>query len=215
MNLTGTADQIMAIIATQYPQVIKDLRTAREAVPNGKPQDTLWPYQAACLYALTQRYDGGRILEIGTYYGFTAAVMALAAPKANIIGLNPQLLEVEKAQQNLARFENVSIICRYSWDYLEMLDPEWRFDMVFVDGDHKRVREDIPWWNRINTGGLFFFHDFSPNGSGRACPPAYRALLEFMEWMGREFDVLIIDNQQVGMVGYYKRIDDPNYEIGV
>ena len=211
MKLNGTSDEIMAIIATQYPEIVTNLRRARAAVPNGKSQDTLWPYQAACLYALARQYNGKRILELGTYYGFTAAVMAMAAPNANIITLNPQLIEVEKARQNLAQFKRVSVICHYSWDYLNILYPDWMVDLIFVDGDHKRVREDFPWWNRLNPGGLFLFHDYSPNGSGRACPSVYRALLEFQAWIGREFDVSIIDDQLVGMAGYYKQTGDSEW----
>ena len=211
MNLTGTADEIMVTIARQYPGVRTDLARARAIVPNGKVQDTLWMYQASCLYALACGYDGKRILELGTYYGFTAAVMALAAPKASIISINPSLFEVEIARKNLEQFKNISVICRYSWDYLQMIDSEWMFDMIFVDGDHKRVREDFPWWNRLNPGGLFFFHDYSPNGSGRACPSVYRALESFKGWLGRKFDVMIVDDQQVGMAGYYKRAEDKVY----
>ncbi len=36
--------------------------------------------------------------------------------------------------------------------------------------------------------------------------------MKFREWIGRDFDVLISDNSDTGMVGYYRHEDDPIYE---
>ena len=105
--------------------------------------------------------------------------------------------------------KNVRVVEAFSWDYFAT--DENKYDFVFVDGDHKRIREDLPWWNRLNVDGLFFHHDFSPNGSTRACPPVYRNLLAFRDWLGREFDVLIVDDEKVGMAGFYRRADDPDW----
>src|SRR3990167_9532344 len=207
MNLTGSASEIMAQLSA--PGVDQALERAAASIRFGKMKRAVLPYQAAALYTLAQPYDGGRILEIGTYYGYSAAVLAQAAPRAKIITLNPTPWEAQDARANLAHFENVSVVERYSWDYLEMLAPDWMFDMIFVDGDHKAIKRDLPYWARLREGGLIVFHDFSPNGSARACPPVYRALAGVAAHMGREFDVLVIDDEQIGMAGYYKRAGDP------
>lgn len=206
MRINGTPDEIIATMIDSEPGCLGALAQARTIVQQGKQQ--IYPYQAACLYKLARQYAEGRILEIGTYYGYSAMVMAIAAPKAKIITLGIHPWECDIARENLANYPNVSVVQRPSWEYLEMLAPDWMFDMIFVDGDHKQIRRDFPYWNRLKVGGLMFFHDFSPNGSGRPCPPAYRGILSFEEFIGRKFDILIVDDQNVGMAGYYKQAED-------
>lgn len=213
MKLAGSPEDIYQAVAT--PDTGAALARARVSVPYGKQE--VFQYQAACLFALARPYDreGARLLEIGTYYGFSAAVLAQAAPQATIVTLNPTAWEVTSARVSLAGFPNVSVMEVRSWDYLAMIDGEHRYDLVFVDGDHKRVRRDLPWWNRLTDGGLFVFHDYSPSGSGRACPPVYRALNDFRAWLGRDFDVLVVDDREVGLAGWYRRGDDPDWDAEV
>jgi predicted O-methyltransferase YrrM len=207
--MNGTQAEILSTIRAGYPDTNNDLARAYTYTKRGKQE--VFPYQAAVLYALAKQYnrEEAQILEIGTYYGLTAAVIAEAAPKANIITLNPLEWEVQDARYALHRYENVSVICRHSWDYLEMLAPEWMLDMVFIDGDHKRVRLDLPWWNRVKEGGLILFHDYTPLGNPRHCPPVYEVVNEFAGYLGREMDVAVIDTDNVGMAGFYKKPDDP------
>lgn len=202
MNLTGTPAELMAALPHWAHDVV---RNARGVITSGKARQSVYPYQAAALAVLADRYDrpGAQILEIGTYYGFTAAVMALSAPQAGIVTLNPVTWEVEAAIANLANLPNTAVFCMASQDYLEAYCGPG-FDLIFVDGDHKRVMEDLPWWEYVNPGGLMLFHDFSPSDSARPCPPVYRALSEFGERLGRAPDVSIVDNDKVGMIGWFK-----------
>lgn len=204
MKLTGTPDEILEAALALHPEAKDALQEARRATQRGKQE--VYPYQAACLYALAAQYNrkGANILEIGTYYGYSAAVMAQAAPLAHIVTLNPTEWEFNSATENLRRFENVRVKCIESQSYLDGYnDPP--LDMIFVDGDHKRVKEDLPWWDELAPDGLMIFHDFSPGGSKRQCPPVWRALHEFAAVLGREPDVLIVDDGLAGMAGWYKR----------
>ena len=206
MQLRGTPVEILTAVAMQHPEVLLLMENTRQIVPFIKRQIT--DYQAAPLYALAKQYnrEGARILEIGTAWGYSCAVMAQAAPKAQIVTLNPKPSEVEVARQNLSLFRNVEVRQQLSTEYWTTYQGP-NLDMVFVDGDHSYngVMADCVWFNHLNAGGLILFHDYSPAGSKRATPEVFRAVNDFTERLGRSPDVSIIDNGSVGMVGYYRR----------
>lgn len=207
MNLTGTSDAILDDIARTLPEV-RDVLARVDKRIKRKPMREVEPFQAAALYALARQYnhEGARFLEIGTAVGYSAAVLAEAAPNATIITLNPQADEAEVAQQNLGPYANVKVVVERSWDYLASYHY-LPFDFIFVDGDHKNVRLDLPWWDMLNNYGLMVFHDFSKEGTRRACMPVYEACQEFAAWLGRA-DVMVTDDDGVGMIGFGRRADD-------
>lgn len=202
--------EILDYLAVRNSDLFKAMEQSRERVPWIKRE--INEYQAALIYCLAKRFNckGANILEIGTAWGRSASLMALAAPLANVITLNPKEHEVKKASVHLKTFPNVTIEQFISWDYLDTYDgPE--LDMVFIDGDHKRVKRDFPWWNWLKVGGLKLHHDYSPNESSRPCPPVYDACNEFIDFLGRDSDILVVDNENVGMIGFVKREDDPDW----
>lgn len=202
MQLTGSPNQIYAVLEARCPAVTDALKRVRQHVPAFKKEIAL--YQAAALYVLTVPYnrEGVLILEIGTAWGYSAAVMAEAAPLASIVTLNPVAPEAAIARKHLRAYSNVTVVEEKSWDYLA-LHPNRRYSVVFVDGDHKNVKRDLPYWKNILPGGLFVFHDWSPAGSGRECPPVFEALNEFAATV-HPFGVQVIDDQRVGFAGFYK-----------
>ncbi len=211
MKLNGTPKSIMRHFETA--KLVEALDLAEATIQHGKRKQQIERYQAAALYKLAGQYNrpDACILEIGTYYGYSAAVIALAAPQAIFLTLNPREWEVADARRNLAHFINVNVIQDHSWDYLKNYPPP-DLDLIFIDGDHKRVKLDLPWWNYVTLGGLMLFHDYSPLGSRRHCPPVFEAVNEFANWLGREPDVSIIDSGRVGMAGFYKHKGDPIWE---
>jgi len=72
---------------------------------------------------------------------------------------------------------------------------------------------DLPWWDWLNADGLFLFHDYSPKGSYRECPPVYEAVNEFAKLLGRELDVKVVDDGGAGMAGFYKAEDKTQRQI--
>jgi predicted O-methyltransferase YrrM len=205
MILRGAAtDTVIDYVRMRSKGAEAAVLAASRCITRGNVRQQIRPYQAHVLYHMARRYnrEGARILEIGTYYGYSAAVMAQAAPLAHITTLTPMDWEANDARVNLAQFGNATVLCKASWDYLT--EDTGEFDMIFVDGDHKQIRRDLPWYNRIRPGGLMLFHDYSPNGSAMACPPVYRALEEMRQTF-REFDVLVVDTEQIGMAGYIRR----------
>jgi predicted O-methyltransferase YrrM len=205
MKITGHPDFITELLCTSEPDIAPALKNAREHVPFIKRE--IAEFQAAALYVIAKRYNnpGAKFLEIGTAYGYSAAIQALAAPKAEITTLNPRDDEVKKAWEHLKGYGNVRIIVERSWDYLGRYKNA-DLDFIFVDGDHKNVRLDLPWWGRVKPGGAMLFHDYSPDTPEcrRPCVPVFETLNEFRKTMGRDFDISVIDDSGVGMVGFIK-----------
>lgn len=201
-KLQATQDEIMAAVRRQHPEITSVLGRVTAKVPFIKRQ--VAEYQGALLYALAAQYnrEGAMILEIGTAWGYSAACMATAASKAELITLNPKQTEYPAAIKHLAYWPNVTVANRKSWDYVDQNDH--MFDMVFVDGDHGQVRRDLIWWRFLKGGGLLLFHDYSPDGSGRPCQPVYDEVNRFAKQLGRPLDVLIVDERGVGLAGFYK-----------
>lgn len=203
MKLTNqTPQEILNTLLMKHPELEQVMTEVRMTVPPLKRE--IAAYQAAALYHLAKPFDGGRILEIGTAWGYSAAIMARAAPNAMIITLNPNEEEVRIARKNLDSYKNVTVETVKSWEYLK----EYKgapFDLIFIDGDHRRVRADLPFWEHVAPGGVFFFHDYSPDGTPRACPPVFEAVNAFTVELGKtEPDLLFVDNTGVGMAGFIK-----------
>ncbi len=204
MRLVGlTPDIILDSIVARRPEWWDVLTKVREYVPQYKRE--IAEYQAAVLYDLVYGLEG-QILEIGTAYGYSAAVMAMAAPTARITTLNPKGWEADRAAEHLATFGNVQVVKEHSWDYLAAYAGP-TLSLVFVDGSHRleHVRLDCQWWRWVKAGGFMLFHDYSPEGSGRPTPEAYQGINEMREQLGRDFDVAVIDDRSVGMVGWYRK----------
>ncbi len=194
MRLSGTQDELWRQLVT--PTIAADLALTEHV------REKMEPYQYAALHNLTRQYDRGHILEIGGFLGRATLVMSLAAPRAKIVTLEPYLFE--KLSSNTAGFKNVTILKSFSFHYLRKNRTIW--DMVFVDGNHKRVEQDLPWFNRLRVGGLILFHDYTPDDAVRSrCPHVYAVVNDMGESLGRVPDVLVVDAEKIGMAGFYRR----------
>lgn len=199
----NTPDQLLAEYLKLHPELAKIEKQARTVIHNTKK--AVYPYQAAALYHHAKPYNGGKALEIGTAYGYSCFYLASAMPDSQITTLNASIGEVEAVTGVLSRFPNVTVLHRVSWEYLGESDGTAEYNFIFVDGDHKRVKNDFPFFNRLITGGLMIFHDYSPLGSRRHCPPVYEAVNDLAIILGRQPDVLIVDDGQVGMAGFIRQ----------
>lgn len=193
MRLVGHPDDLLASILRECPEAANALTVSS----NIRAQ--LEMYQGAALFALASSYNGGNILEIGTFVGYSTSLIAQAAPDAIITTLNPAIHEATGARQSLSSYRNVTVIEQKSWDYLKTYAGPY-LNMIFVDGDHKRVERDLPWWNWVVDGGLILFHDYTPHSSPHVC----HGVDGMSELLGREPDVLLIDINDVGMAGFIK-----------
>jgi predicted O-methyltransferase YrrM len=195
--LSGGARELHQKIAAQHP-----------GIPKAPPvRLQLLDYQMAALFALARRYNraGARILEIGTGQGGSGYMLSRAAPDAQITSLttSPAEQQVAEALWRAQKCGNVTCLVAASWDFLASTTET--YDLVFVDGDHNRIVRDLPWFDRVRTGGLFLCHDYSPQDSRSPSRIVYEELNKMAAGLGRDFDVRIVDEVKIGMAGFYRR----------
>lgn len=179
--------------------------------PMPKVRLQLLDYQMLALFHLAVPYDrpGCRILEIGTGFGGSGYILSKAAPRATIHSLTTSSAEKTAAEKFWRSSGCMNIGCSVvaSWDLLARTEKKALFsgmDMVFVDGDHNRIARDLPWFNRLRRDGLFLCHDYSPQDSRSPSGIVYAELDAMAARLGREFDVLVVDEGKVGMAGFYR-----------
>jgi len=200
--------EIVKCVLKNNPEVLDKLTEVRESIPRYK-REIAW-YQACVLYSLASQYNysGANFLEIGTAYGYSAATVALAAPKAKVTTLNPKGWEADRAMDYLKPFENVRVVKEKSWEFFKGY-KEPNLDFIFIDGDHGKVAWDFGWWDRLKANGLMLFHDYAPEGSRRPCQPVFEAIEALRKGLNRPYDVLVTDTTEVGIAGFYRGKNEP------
>lgn len=203
-QLSGRDEEILAEVGRAWLDVEAVLGWTARHIPHIKRQIAAYQGAALAYYAHLHNRPGAQFLEIGTAIGYSACLMATAAPKATITTLNPKDGEFEKARDNLKIRSTVKVVKATSEDFFSR--PGGPYDLIFVDGDHsyKMVRHDAMYFNRLRPGGLILFHDYSPDGSARPSAGSFKALNDLQD-MYRPADVKIIGSGQVGMLGWVRQ----------
>ena|SRR3990167_95648 len=130
---------------TIYQQITNDIQMNREEA---------WKLYR-CAEAISK---DGIIVEIGTFKGGSAMIMA-AATEATIYTID---IVSQQIIEKVKEFPNINLICGYSKDIAAGWD-KGEIDMLFIDGDHTYdlVMEDIKGWlPRVKDGGIVCFHDY-------------------------------------------------------
>jgi len=200
-----TDNKLKDNLVKEHPELEEIFRTVNNRIIRSKRE--IYDYQAAMLYKLALPYnsEGCRALEIGSAFGYSCWFIAHAMSNARrITTLNPKAKEYHHTVRALLPFENVQVIWMRSWDYLKYYSKP-AFNFIFVDGDHEQVARDLPWFNLLRPGGLILFHDYAPDGSARPVPTVYNVLNDAKQRLKRDFDIYIVDDNQVGMVGWYRQ----------
>jgi len=141
--------------------------------------------------------DGQAVLEIGSAFGYSAVMMALAGGQVTAIDAHswiPGSLETMTA--NMAAYgvaDRVAILCETSCSAMPRLAAgEASFGLIFVDGDHQAepVRHDVGWALRLLApGGVLACHDCSEDC---CCPGVRQALDELFPEGGELTDSLFV-----------------------
>lgn len=186
-----------AEVRQRYPEVVDITTEAKAAIHYTKIQ--MKEYQAEILYALASRFNGSRVLEIGTAHGYSTYYLACACPFSKIVTLNPNRDQLRLARKGLREFRNVLLLAIPSQQYLHAYNGD-DFGFIFVDGDHNNVERDFPWFNHLMFNGMILFHDYTPWVKGMI-----QKVSRFERRLGRPPDISIIDEEQRGMVGWYRQ----------
>jgi predicted O-methyltransferase YrrM len=128
--------------------------------------------------ALARLAPGRDVLEVGSAFGFSACVMALAGAR-HVTAVDPHTWlnshEAMTANLDAAGVTDVVTVVRgTSPDALAGLGP---FGLVFIDGDHgaAAVMADVEAARKLlATGGILAVHDLGED----CCCPGVRAALE-------------------------------------
>lgn len=197
LNLTETPENIIEMVAVTHPEIHQVLHKANHDVPNRS--HSIEPYQAAVLYLLAAQYNKARskILEIGTRYGYSAAIISQACPKAQITTVDADEAARNAAREHLKDYKNVACVKSKSWNWLEQVEDD-SLSFIFVDGDHEEVARDLAWWGKLKSGGLMLFHDYTPSRFPRVVAAVHQ--------LAETPDVVVVQLQtDKGMAGVYKK----------
>ena len=87
-------------------------------------------YQAGLIFRLMSQYNepGNVIFEIGTRLGFSASIIAQAAPLARVITLEKIMTRIERACGNLEQFNNVRVKKGISWEILRKYQEYYKIE---------------------------------------------------------------------------------------
>jgi MMP 1-O-methyltransferase len=175
------------------------------------------PADAAKLYELAHATPGP-ILEIGTYHGKSAVLMAHAIREAGTDTLL-YTLEVDKASIRAATVHakaqgvaGVIVFVRGTLNAFARAYPRLRPALTFVDGDHRRagVEADLEVLARlVPAGGVLLFHDFTdPLNDDPLCEEIkVRPAIE-QSWISHECDF----GGTFGVCGLFTRRTEPAAE---
>ena len=192
VHIEGPPGGILAFLVNVSP----DLYYPLQRMQGIKSQVGL--HQACGLILFARQFKGSRasILNVGCAFGYSTACLAEGAPDAKIVSLDVNAKRLEMAKQALLNYPNVRLVKMASWDYLETF-PDQRWDMIFVDGCHREIWRDMPFYNQVKPGGLFLSHDYIPS----RFPFVVEAMDNLTEQFKRPFDVRIYDDRKCGVVG--------------
>jgi len=196
VRVEGSPGSILSFFTGAYPELYMPLQRMHGI----KSQVGL--HQACALVLLARQFAGkeAAILNIGCAFGYSTACLAEGAPDADIVSLDVAPKRIKLAKKALVRYPNVKVLQIASWDFF-LPNAGRLWDMIFVDGCHRAIWKDMPFYNTVRPGGLFMSHDYIP----ARFPFVVEALDSLKEQFGRLYDVRIYDDRGCGVVGMVRQ----------
>ena len=125
---------------------------------------------------------GKNVLEIGSAFGYSACVMALAGAN-HVTAVDPHTWipgSLQVMGDTVGAYgvgDQVTILAMSSYTVMpELAEDGDRFGLIFIDGDHSypAVRHDGEWAAKLlEPGGTIAFHDY---GEDCCCPGVRHAI---------------------------------------
>lgn len=171
LNLIEPLYQYLLSVSLREPDVLKKLREETAKLPQYYMQ--ISPEQGQFMALLIELMGAKRTLDIGTYTGYSALVVALALPKeGEVITCDIDKSVTQIAQKFWQQAGVANKIKLYTAPALETLDifisegQKESFDFAFVDADKNNYPN---YYERclqlIRPGGLILFDNTLRNGS--------------------------------------------------
>ncbi len=99
------------------------------------------------------------ILEIGTFLGYSASLMAEVCPQSSITTLEKNETNFIDANKNLQGVSNVEIINIDAMEFLQN-NSEKKYDFIFLDGPKGQYYKYLPYLKQmLNKQGVLFVDD--------------------------------------------------------
>jgi predicted O-methyltransferase YrrM len=172
------------------------------------------PGDAEKLYELAQAADGP-VLEIGTYRGRSAVLMALAMCDADHEALLYSIDVDQTAQHAAAAAAHARgltdriVLIRGTLAAFARAYPQLRPALTFVDGDHTEtgVERDLAVLETlVPAGGCLLFHDFTdPRNDDPQCDEIAVRPTVLRSWVAEQCEF----NGEFGCCGLFTRLDAP------
>lgn len=100
-----------------------------------------------------------KILEIGTFLGYSASVMSEICPDAEILTVEKNEKNFYDAQKNLKEYQKISLVNADAYEFLET-NQSLKFDFVFLDGPKGQYIKYLPFLKKmLNKNGVLFADD--------------------------------------------------------
>lgn len=137
IQLTPQLREYLLQVGVREPDLLKTLREQTANMPERNMQ--ILPEQGQFIAMLLKIFNPQRILEIGTYTGYSSLCMSLALPEVRIIALdkNPEWTKIAKKYWQEAGVSNrIELTIGPALDALKTFEDQ-SFDFIFIDADKK------------------------------------------------------------------------------
>ncbi len=135
IELTKELREYLLQVGVREPEYLKKLREQTANMPERTMQ--ILPEQGQFIAMLVKILNPARILEIGTYTGYSSLCMALALPTAHIITLdkNAEWTKIAKKYWQEAKVDNrIQLIIGPALETLKDFKEE-SFELIFIDAN--------------------------------------------------------------------------------
>ncbi|MCL2197583.1 MAG: O-methyltransferase [Defluviitaleaceae bacterium] len=176
----------------------------------GLPAMEVSPAQGKLLYLLAKIKNATRILEIGTFYGYSTMWLAKAVPKDGLV-VSMELTEafVKIAKANIAEAGLSDKVQLYHGDATKILcnlieEKTPPFDMIFIDAHKPGYPEYLDLCLKLSKPGTIIIGDNVILGSeiSLATNPKAEGVRSFIQNLSASEDIESTALQTVGIKGY-------------
>lgn len=169
------------------------------------------------LYGMVKILKPTKILETGTYHGWSSAYMAQGLKENGLGHLDTVEFEAQHIATSKERWKKLGVL-----EYITVINQDLRqfslhgqFDLMFLDSEPQmRFGELVRFFSNLNPGGYVFLHDLPRTMcQGRVNPdhPEFESWPwgnlpdEIRQWVKEGILRPMYFSNPRGMVGFYKR----------